>query len=128
MDEQNLQCVSSYCLRSSHRTPRKCPENYSGNNNIRLVECDPVLDTITHSFKDNTSIACKVFDPFILVAQRTTVLFIECLWCIPVIKGHKGRNACCNQVVDEFHVVLKTFFVHGIVAAALGDDAGPVGG
>jgi len=95
-------------------------------NDVRLIECDPVLDTITHGLEDDTSIASKVLDPFILVAQRSAVLLVKSLRRIPVVQGYERRDARCNQIVDELHVVLKTFLVDGIVAAALGDDARPL--
>jgi hypothetical protein len=91
--------------------------------NARLVECNPVLDTVTHSLEDDTSVARKVLDPFVLVAQRTPVLLVKSLRCVPVVQSHKRRDACCDQVVDKLHVVLETFLVDGIVATAFGDDA-----
>jgi len=114
MEEQNLSGISEWHI-----------VHCGSDDSSRLVESDPVLDTIAHSLEDDTSVSCKVLNPFFLV-QETTIALIKLLGCVPVVQGDEGSDTSGNQVVDELDVVLKPSLVDGVIAAAFGNDSSPV--
>lgn len=91
---------------------------------IRLVEGDPMLHAIAHSFEDNTSITCEVLNPFFLI-KKTTVALVELLGSVPVVESDEGGDAGRYQVVDELDVVLQTSFIDRVITTSFWDDTSP---
>lgn len=90
----------------------------------RLVESDPKLHFGAKRFETDPGIVLKVLDELIFV-QHAIVPLVQIIWKIPVEECDHRLDACLTKVVDEFDIVLEAFLVHGVVASAQWDDAGP---
>ena len=94
---------------------------------FRFVEGDPVLHTVTKSFKGDTSISLKVGRELVGV-QGATVSVIQGLGQIPVEEGDKGCNAIRQKGINELVIPGNAFWIDWVFTATKWNDAGPCNG
>src|SRR5690606_18318005 len=88
-----------------------------------LVEGDPVL-ALGETLEAEAGEVLEV-ERELGAVQEAAVALVELVGDVPVGEGDEGGDAGGEQVVAELGVVVDPGLVDGVVAAALGDDAGP---
>jgi hypothetical protein len=89
-----------------------------------LVEGDPIFYLGPESLETHPGVVLVILHKLVLV-QHAPISLVQVVREIPMKQRYHGLDACGTEIVDQLDVVLQTFIVDGVVAAAERYDAGP---